>query len=695
MTTSMTHVCRDGVGVILATKDNHLPRIVHLGADVNPTGSDLAAVLTPAETSDRTDEVPERSILPEASRGWLGTPGVSGSFDSAHGLSHLVTDSISAQASTIVVLAHDERLSVRWQVSIEDGGLVRIGSTVRNCSEEPYRLAGVDLSVPVGEQATELLTFTGRHLRERHPQRSPFVVGHTEFPSRRGRTGLQTTGLVIAGEPGFTFDSGNVWGVHLAWSGNHRVWAERTHDGPPALGAGELFGFGEMTLAPGQTYTTPDLLVSWAHGLDAMAHRFHGWLRTVNTRPDRPRPVTLNTWEAVYFDHDLDTLTELAHRASQVGVERFVLDDGWFGSRRDDTSGLGDWCVSSEVWPNGLGPLCDVVTGLGMQFGLWVEPEMVNMDSDLARRHPDWILGENGHRPMDARHQQVLDIANPQAWQHIHSRLEDLVTTYPISYLKWDHNRDTHEPLDPVTGRVKAHEQTMAFYRLLDTLRVDHPQVEIESCSAGGGRVDLGVLQRTARVWTSDCIDPVERQTIQTWTSMLVAPEYLGAHVGAPRAHTTRRTHDLTMRAATALIGHFGIEWDLRAASSDELDELARWVMVHKQWRDVISTGRLHHRSTAARVTTSMVSKRGDRALVIVAQLQTQHRYPAEPVTIPGLEPEQRYRVVPLDPHSEDAAQPAWTSREVVLSGQILDCIGVTPPTMFPETAWVLELHAV
>ncbi len=204
-----------------------------------------------------------------------------------------------------------------------------------------------------------------------------------------------------------------------------------------------------------------------------------------------------------------------------------------------------------------------------------------------------------------------------------------------------------------------------------------------------------GVLQRTARVWTSDCIDPVERQTIQTWTSMLVAPEYLGAHVGAPRAHTTRRTHDLTMRAATALIGHFGIEWDLRAASPDELDELARWVMVHKQWRDVISTGRLHHRSTAARVTTSMVSKRGDRALVIVAQLQTQHRYPAEPVTIPGLEPEQRYRVVPLDPHSEDAAQPAWTSREVVLSGQILDCIGVTPPTMFPETAWVLELHAV
>lgn len=703
MTTTLTHVGRDGVGVILAMTDDHLPRIVHLGADLDPSG-DLAAVLAPAETSDRTDDPPERSILPEASRGWLGTPGLAGSFGGLHGLTHLVTDSVEDDGTGVLVRAHDDRLALTWGLAVAPGGLVAVRAVVENTSDEPYELAGLDLSVPVGDCATELLSFSGRHLRERQPQRSPFLVGTTQFSSRRGRTGLQTTGLVIAGEPGFDFERGQVWGVHLAWSGNHRVWAERTHDGPAALGAGELLGPGEIVLGPGESYTCPELLVSWAEGLDAMAARYHRWLRALPTHPSRPRPVTLNTWEAVYFDQNLDSLAELARLGAQVGVERFVLDDGWFGSRRDDTSGLGDWTVSADVWPEGLGPLCDVVTGLGMEFGLWVEPEMVNFDSDLAREHPEWILGEREHPAMNARHQQVLDLANPQAWEHIRARLDDLLTRYPISYLKWDHNRDTHEPVDPVTGRIKAHEETAAYYRLVDRLKADHPGLEIESCSAGGGRIDLGVLQHTDRVWTSDCIDPLERQTIQTWTSMLVAPEYLGCHVGAPRAHTTERTHDLTMRAATALLGHFGIEWDLTRTSDEDLAGLAAWVEVHRAWREVIATGSLHHRAsgstlsgegTPARLVTSLVSPERDRALVVLAQLATQHRYPAEPLTVPGLDPDRRYRVRAVDPTPGRAAQPAWVGREVVLTGAALDRIGVATPTMYPETAWVVELTAV
>ena len=265
----------------------------------------------------------------------------------------------------------------------------------------------------------------------------------------------------------------------------------------------------------------------------------------------RPRPVVLNTWEAVYFDHRLDRLTALADTAAELGVERFVLDDGWFRHRRDDTAGLGDWYVDEDVWPDGLHPLVNHVRGLGMEFGLWVEPEMVNPDSDLARAHPEWV-----REAPPWRNQQVLDIAQPDAYAYLLERLDALVSEYAIDFLKWDHNRDL------VGG---AHAQTLAAYRLLDELRERHPALEIESCSSGGSRVDLGILARTDRVWASDTNDALERQAIQRWTQLLLPPELVGSHVGPPRAHTTGRTHDLSFRVATALFGHFGIEWDINA----------------------------------------------------------------------------------------------------------------------------------
>jgi alpha-galactosidase len=202
----------------------------------------------------------------------------------------------------------------------------------------------------------------------------------------------------------------------------------------------------------------------------------------------------------VYFGHDLERLTRLAERAAQVGVERFVVDDGWFGSRRDDSSGLGDWYVSREVWPQGLRPLADRVRALGMDFGLWFEPEMVNPDSDLVRAHPDWVLGP---RARLSRRQRVLDVANPAAHAYLLERISTLVDEIGIAYIKWDHNRDLHEAQGTTTGTAGVHAQTAAVYRLLDELRARHPGLEIESCSSGGARADLGVLARTDRVWTS------------------------------------------------------------------------------------------------------------------------------------------------------------------------------------------------
>src|SRR6266542_1136250 len=243
------------------------------------------------------------------------------------------------------------------------------------------------------------------------------------------------------------------------------------------------------------------------------------------------------------------------------GVERFVLDDGWFRHRRDDTAGLGDWYVDETVWPHGLEPLIGHVRSLGMEFGLWVEPEMVNPDSDLYRAHPDWILSAGGRLPPTCRHQQVLDLANPGAYGYVRARLDALLSENDIAYLKWDHNRDLVDAGHQ--GRPGVHAQTLAVYRLLDELRAAHPGVEVESCSSGGARVDLGILERTDRVWASDCNDALERQTIQRWTGLFLPPELIGTHVGPPRAHTTGRVHDLSFRAATALFGHAGIEWDV------------------------------------------------------------------------------------------------------------------------------------
>ena len=252
--------------------------------------------------------------------------------------------------------------------------------------------------------------------------------------------------------------------------------------------------------------------------------------------------MTLNVWEAVYFDHDLDRLLELAERAAAVGVERYVLDDGWFGARRNDRAGLGDWVVSPDVWPDGLHPLIDRVRKLGMQFGLWFEPEMVNPDSDVARAHPEWIMAARAEWPIESRHQQVLNLGIPEAYEHVKGQMLALLDEYDIGYIKWDHNRDLIEAgTAPDGGRPGVHAQTLAFYRLLDELKAAHPGLEIESCSSGGARVDLGVLERADRVWVSDCIDPHERQHMLRWTAQLIPPEYLGSHIASGRSHTTGR----------------------------------------------------------------------------------------------------------------------------------------------------------
>jgi alpha-galactosidase len=333
-----------------------------------------------------------------------------------------------------------------------------------------------------------------------------------------------------------------------------------------------------------------------------------------------------------------------------------------------------------------------------MDFGLWVEPEMVNEDSDLARQHPDWILRGRTALPPGWRHQQLLDLHDPGAYAHVRDALLRLLEEHEIAFLKWDHNRDLidagHE------GHSAVHDQTLAVYRLLDELSTRHPGLEIETCASGGGRVDLGILARTHRLWPSDTNDAVERVGIQRWTQLLVPPELVGQHIGAPTAHTTGRTHRLGFRAAVGLLGHLGVEWDLLSASPEELDELAAWVALHKELRPVLGSGtvvRGDHPDPGL-VVNGVVSADRSAAWFVLAQVASSQTSSPVPVQLPGLEPAARYVVTRVGPLDAGIALAnlggSWLDDErgLRLPGSLLAGAGLQLPVLPPESAVVLRL---
>ncbi|BAS16127.1 alpha-galactosidase [Arthrobacter sp. Hiyo8] len=478
-----------------------------------------------------------------------GVPGLD--FSARLRVVEVQADGSSAVASAAIVQKDpDAGITVTSTLTLHPGGLLELRHTAVNDGTSPFQLDELATVLPVGPDAVELLDLTGRWCRERHPQRRPVQQGTWVRTGRHGRTGHDSSLLFAAGTAGFGNRHGKVWATHLAWSGNHEQFADTVADGRTMIGGSELLGPAEVVLQPGEGYTTPALFAAYSdRGLDGISEAFYSWFRSrphhvlpaasTGLPAGKPRPVVLNTWEAVYFDHKLDTLIELAESAAELGVERFVLDDGWFRGRRDDHAGLGDWYVDETLWPDGLTPLIEAVNSHGMEFGLWVEPEMVNLDSDVARAHPDWIVGpaalshkDGGRLPLEWRHQHIIDLVNPAAWQYVFERIDALLGENNIKYLKWDQNRDLAE--HGHAGRASVHAQTLAAYRLFDELRKAHPGVEIESCSSGGARVDLGILERTDRIWGSDCNDALERQTIQRWTGVVVPPELVGGHIGPP-----------------------------------------------------------------------------------------------------------------------------------------------------------------
>ncbi|MFC6286173.1 alpha-galactosidase [Nocardioides sp. GCM10027113] len=688
MSGPVVHLTAAGVSVVLAPAASGVPTMLHWGTALRDSDLDGLADAHPTGVSHSAlDEPRATGLVPLTAHGYTGTPAVE-LFRSGAVPVRLDGWSWTQDGQGVVAAAADADLGceVRLELDLTPEGLLRARTTVVNTGDDGLHVAAVRSTLPVPARAAELLDLSGRWVGERVPQRHSWPVGTWQRAGRHGRTGHDATLLLSAGTPGFAFRRGEVWSIHVAWSGDHESYADRTPEGDVLLGGGELLAPGEVVLGAGESYSSPWLVGGWSgEGLDGVSARFHDLLRRTTPRP--VRKVLVNTWEAVYFDHDLDRLTELAEVAAAAGVERFVLDDGWFRGRRDDRAGLGDWTVDPDVWPEGLQPLIERVTALGLDFGLWVEPEMVNLDSDVAREHPDWVLGAHRDHPPEWRHQQVLDLANPAAYDHVRGQLMALLDELDIAYLKWDHNRD----LIDVPG---ARAQTLAFYRLLDELRAAHPGLEIESCASGGGRIDLGVLARTDRVWASDTIDAVERQRIQRWTTLLVPPEMTGAHLGGPVAHTTGRSHALPFRAATALIGHYGIEWDLRAVGQTDRDQVAEWVALHKRMRPLVADGRLvrsDHPDPGCFVT-GVVAADGAEGWWVVAQTERTVAQHQAPVLLEGLDPDARYRVTEETPDApQHLADLAPRRVDVVLTGRALAEVGVRLGVLAPETARVLR----
>ncbi|MCT9868975.1 alpha-galactosidase [Paenarthrobacter aurescens] len=730
------HLRSAGTSLVISTHRGEA-EISHWGADLGDTLPDLAILNEPIPPSSIDANVPA-GLLPQASSAWQGRPGLRGHriTDGVPGFDFSVrlrvvsatTDGGPAGGSTAVIVQADPDagITVTSNLTLHPGGLLELRHTARNDGSSPFQVDELATMLPVAPDAVELLDLTGRWCRERHPQRRAIQQGTWVRTGRHGRTGHDSSLLLAAGTAGFGNRHGKVWATHLAWSGNHEEFADSIADGRTMIGGSELLGPAEVVLEPGESYTTPALFAAYSdQGLDGISAAFYSWFRSrphhVGALSGKPRPVVLNTWEAVYFDHDLDTLIELAESAADLGVERFVLDDGWFRGRRDDHAGLGDWYVDETVWPGGLTPLIDAVTSRSMEFGLWVEPEMINLDSDAARAHPEWIVGpsaasykDGGRLPLEWRQQHVIDLVNPDAWQYIFDRIDTLLRENNISYLKWDQNRDLLE--HGHAGRASVHEQTLAAYRLFDALRAAHPGVEIESCSSGGARVDLGILERTDRIWASDCNDALERQTIQRWTGMVVPPELVGGHIGPTTSHTTGRTHDLSFRAITALFGHFGMEWDVRSVTGAEREELKRFIGLYKEHRGLIHSGRMVRADAPDEslmvhgvVADTLGSDGGiaagaTAAVFAVVKTRTGFAEQVGRVAIPGLDPLRSYRVEAIFPSPSDTdyghtfieAKPApWLASGAEATGRFLGEAGLPMPVLNPEHAILLRLTAL
>jgi alpha-galactosidase len=560
-------------------------------------------------------------------------------------------------------ISRDVYVRLEYQVDA-DIGVLRRSAQVQNRTSAPLvveQIASGTWNLPRGSDY-RLRYLTGRWAGEWNLHEQLIQPGKTILESRRGSTGEQNNPWFAIDQNGSNDqDHGDVWFGALGWSGSWQISIEQ--DAAQQIrvtGGPNTFDFG-YRLAPGEHLQSPDFYGGYSHdgigGASRLLHRFE--LSSIVPHAPNPklRPVLYNSWEATEFRVDEAGQEALAEKAASIGVERFVVDDGWFGQRSSDHAGLGDWYVNPVKFPHGLKPLIDKVHSLGMDFGLWVEPEMVNPDSDLYRKHPDWVLNFTGRPRSEGRNQLMLNLARPEVREYVFQFLDKLLNENDIAFLKWDYNRNWSEPGWPAVApedQKKVYvDYVQNLYSILAELRSKHPRVEIESCSGGGSRVDLGVMRYADQVWPSDNTDAFDRLLIQDGFTYAYAPGVMMAWVTDSPTWVNQRTLSLEYRFLSSMQGSLGIGANLNNWKPEDFATAKKMVEQYKQIRETVQRGSLYRlispQNGSEQSVTESVSNDQDSAVIFAFLHSSQMLYPFPRTYLRGLKPDTRYRIAALD----------------------------------------------
>ena len=589
---------------------------------------------------------------------------VSGGKPKLKGLPATYTESDS-EAETLTLVLEDKVTGIELELLytlFAGSGIIARSARFLNCGKKPvHLLKAMSLCMDLPDHDYDWIQFSGAWARERYPKKRRLETGIQSVGSMRGHSSHEHNPFVILKRPTADEFQGEVIGFSLIYSGNFLAQAEvDTHDTTRVL-LGINPEWFDWKLEPGEGFQTPEAVMVYTdRGMNDMSQTFHRLFQKRLARGywrDRERPILINNWEATYFDFTEERIVEIAKKAKEQGIELFVLDDGWFGKRTSERAGLGDWKANPERLPEGITGLAQKVEELGMKFGLWFEPEMVNKDSDLYREHPDWILSVPERRQSQGRYQYVLDFSRKEVVDYIYDRMAEILGSGKVSYVKWDMNRSITEcwsaalPADR-QGEV-FHRYILGVYDLYDRLNTAFPKVLFESCASGGGRFDPGLLYYAPQGWASDDTDAAERLKIQYGTSYCYPISSIGAHVSASPNHQIMRSTPLYTRANVACFGTFGYEMDLNRLTAEEQEEVKRQTAFMKKYRSVLQFGSFYRlESPFEGNVTAWMSVSGDRKTAVVGWYRTLNgiNMGYTRVKLRGLEPDSVYRV------SEDGA---------------------------------------
>jgi alpha-galactosidase len=562
------------------------------------------------------------------------------------------------EAETLEIVLFDNLIGLKvvlLYTAFEDfNAITRSVRFINEGKENLKLLRGLSMSVDFARDDFDFMHLFGSWARERHIVREPLRPGIQAIDSRRGASSHEHNPFVALLSKDCTEEYGEIYGVNLVYSGNFLAQAEINMYKTTRLSIGiNPFDFSWL-LNKGESFQTPEaVMVYSSNGIGEMSRTYHKLYRTRLCRGkfrDKTRPVLVNNWEATYFNFNAEKIENIAKDAKELGIELFVLDDGWFGHRNDDTSSLGDWVVDKNKLPNGLEDLANRVHNLGLQFGLWFEPEMISPDSDLYRKHPDWCLHVPNRPRSTARSQLILDLSREDVCDYIINAVSSILKTVPINYVKWDMNRNMTEIgsaiLPPERQRETAHRYMLGLYKVMDAITSSFPDVLFEGCSGGGGRFDAGILYYMPQIWTSDDTDAVERLKIQYGTSIVYPVSTIGAHVSAVPNHQVFRNTSLKMRGDVAMSGNFGYELDLTKFTDEEKKEVKEQIAMYKELREFIQFGdmyRLKSPFEGNETAWIFVSEDKENAFAAYFKILAEPNAPVRRLTLRGLDPNKNY----------------------------------------------------